>query len=178
MVIRWGNSLGDKSDGYHLGREEGKPITPGIPGSEITAGSHRVLGTISEHSLAMWLHTHLVKWKNKSIISRGQLYCIAWIHFQPTTFSTMLLSERTFYNTDRHANILFLTKDKLCSQFPIANIYLFIFTEKLRYSNLHIQISIHCNICTNAGRHWVYITLLNTLISLIFRAPFGRELHW
>uniref|UniRef100_K1QJ26 Neurotrypsin n=1 Tax=Magallana gigas TaxID=29159 RepID=K1QJ26_MAGGI len=28
MVIRWGNSLGDKSDGYHLGREEGKPITP------------------------------------------------------------------------------------------------------------------------------------------------------
>lgn len=32
----------------------------------------------------------------------------------------------------------------------------FIVTEKLRYSNLHIQISIHCNICTNAGRHWVY----------------------
>lgn len=53
MVIRWGNSRGDKSDGYNLGREEGKPIKPGIPGSEITAGSHRVLGTISEHPLAM-----------------------------------------------------------------------------------------------------------------------------
>lgn len=64
MVIR----RGDKSDGYHLGREEGKPIKPGIPGSEITAGSHGFL------ALSVNIHWQcdytLICWNKKT----NQLY--------------------------------------------------------------------------------------------------------
>lgn len=53
MVIRWGNLLGDKSDGYYFGREEGKLIMLGIFGFEIIVGLYRVFGIISEYLLVM-----------------------------------------------------------------------------------------------------------------------------
>lgn len=56
---------------------------------------------------------------------------------------------------------------------------IFIFTEKLRYSNLHIQILIHCNINTNAGRHYIYyINFFDFQSSVWPKAPLVTEGGW
>lgn len=161
MVIRWGNSRGDKSDGYHLGREEGKPITPGIPASEITAGSHRVNSWHYQWTLSGNMITHPFAEIKTNLLCPEDNY-----NALPTLFSLNCI----FYNTLFVVVIrkeLFITKTDIQTFFFLPKkecfrkwqLQIFI-TEKPRYSRLLSHILIHPNICTNIGLHilhcWIY----------------------